>query len=78
VLLAYVTNRTYAKITRRLDLSISNKMPRTPRFGRAIDAAGNVIGNALKLTKESQTDAGYSIDTTEIGGAQKVGSWVSA
>ncbi|MBW4506612.1 MAG: PEP-CTERM sorting domain-containing protein [Scytonematopsis contorta HA4267-MV1] len=42
---------------------------------RAIDAAGNVIGKALKLTKQTQTDAGYSIDTTEIGGAQRVGSW---
>jgi hypothetical protein len=42
---------------------------------QAIDAAGKVIGKALKLKKEDQTDAGYSIDTTEVGIAQKVGSW---
>jgi PEP-CTERM motif len=42
---------------------------------QAIDAAGKVIGKALKLKKEDQTDAGYSIDTTEVGITQKVGSW---
>lgn len=42
---------------------------------RAIDSAGNVIGNEIKLLRKDLFDAGYSIDTTEIGGAQKVGSW---
>lgn len=42
---------------------------------QAVDAAGNLIGNFLKLARTNQSFAGYSIDTTEIGGAQKVGSW---
>ncbi len=42
---------------------------------QALDAAGNVIGNALTLLRKDQADAGYSISTTESGGSQKVGSW---
>lgn len=42
---------------------------------RAIDSVGNVIGNEIKLVRENQFDAGYSIDTTEIEGSQQVGSW---
>ncbi|KST63267.1 exosortase-dependent surface protein XDP2 [Mastigocoleus testarum] len=42
---------------------------------RAIDSAGNVIGNEIKLLRKNQFDADYSINTTEIGGSQKVGSW---
>ncbi|MBD2206147.1 PEP-CTERM sorting domain-containing protein [Calothrix sp. FACHB-1219] len=43
---------------------------------QAIDENGNLLGNFLKLTRgDGQKDAGYQIDTTEIGAAQKVGSW---
>lgn len=42
---------------------------------QAVDAAGNLIGNFLKLDRTNQSFAGYSIDTTEISGAQQVGSW---
>lgn len=42
---------------------------------QAIDAAGNAIGNFLKLGRTAQKDAGYSIDTLEISSAQKVGFW---
>lgn len=41
---------------------------------QALDAKGNVIGNLLKLDSKYWADAGYSIDTKEIGSAQKVGS----
>jgi hypothetical protein len=42
----------------------------------ALDAVGNTIGNLLTLGQGAfgWTEAGYSLDTTEIGGAQKVGS----
>ncbi|BAY62723.1 hypothetical protein NIES22_27980 [Calothrix brevissima NIES-22] len=43
---------------------------------QAIGENGNLLGNILKLTRKvDQQDAGYKIDTTEIGGAQNVGSW---
>ncbi len=42
---------------------------------QAIDEKGNLIGNHVKLNRAAQTDAGYKIDTTEIVGAQNVGSW---
>ncbi|MTJ07513.1 exosortase-dependent surface protein XDP2 [Anabaena sp. UHCC 0204] len=42
---------------------------------RALDASGNAIGNALKLLRGDQSDAGYQINTKEIGGSQNVGSW---
>ncbi|MFB2881421.1 exosortase-dependent surface protein XDP2 [Floridanema aerugineum] len=42
---------------------------------QAIDERGNRIGNFLQLNRQNQTDLGYSIDTTEISGAQSVGGW---
>jgi len=42
---------------------------------QALDASGNLIGNLFKITRDTWKSAGYSIDTTEIGGAQNVGSW---
>lgn len=42
---------------------------------QALDAGGNLIGNLFKITRDTWKSAGYSIDTTEIGGAQRVGSW---
>ncbi len=42
---------------------------------QAIDSKGNLIGKFLQLNRQDQKDAGYSIDTTEIDGAQEVGSW---
>ncbi|MEP0858289.1 exosortase-dependent surface protein XDP2 [Trichocoleus sp. DQ-U1] len=42
---------------------------------QAIDKAGNLIGNFLKLKRTDQFAAGYSIDTMEISGSQEVGSW---
>ncbi len=42
---------------------------------QAIDLSGNVIGNLFKITRDTWQSAGYSIDTTEISGAQRVGSW---
>lgn len=42
---------------------------------QAIDSTGNLIGNTIKLLRADQFDAGYSLDTTEIGSSQKVGSW---
>ncbi|MEA5571327.1 exosortase-dependent surface protein XDP2 [Calothrix sp. UHCC 0171] len=42
---------------------------------QAIDSNGKLIGNLVKLTKAQQNNAGYKIDTTEIAGAQNVGSW---
>jgi hypothetical protein len=42
---------------------------------QAIDHKGNLIGNLINLPQSDKwTDAGYSIDTKEIGGAQKVSS----
>ncbi|ERT05573.1 PEP-CTERM -sorting domain protein [Lyngbya aestuarii BL J] len=42
---------------------------------QAIDSKGNLIGNLINLPKSNNwTDAGYSIDTKEISGAQKVAS----
>lgn len=42
---------------------------------QALDAAGNVIGNALTLFRADQGQGGFRIDTTEIGGSQAVGTW---
>lgn len=42
---------------------------------QAIDEKGDIIGNYLKLNRGNQANAGYQIDTLEIGGAQNVGSW---
>ncbi|GAB1543642.1 hypothetical protein NUACC21_63180 [Scytonema sp. NUACC21] len=42
---------------------------------QALDENGNLVGNFITLDRNAQTSAGYSIDTTEIGGAQGVGSW---
>jgi hypothetical protein len=41
---------------------------------QTVDGKGNLIGNRLKVTREMWFDAGFSIDTTEIRSAQKVGS----
>jgi len=41
---------------------------------QAIDSAGNLIGRFLELNSSTWQYAGYSIDTTEISGAQRVGS----
>lgn len=42
---------------------------------QAIDYKGNLIGNLINLpNSKNWTDAGYSLDTKEIGGAQKVSS----
>ncbi|MGB3535717.1 MAG: exosortase-dependent surface protein XDP2 [Microcoleaceae cyanobacterium] len=42
---------------------------------QALDFAGNLIGNLVALPKSNNwTDAGYSIDTMEIGSAQAVSS----
>lgn len=41
---------------------------------QALDAGGNLIGKLLTLDSSKWKSAGFSIDTTEIGGAQKVGS----
>jgi hypothetical protein len=42
---------------------------------QALDASGTAIGKALKLTKNTQASAGFSINTTEINEIQPVGSW---
>jgi hypothetical protein len=42
---------------------------------QAIDADGNLLGNLLDLTANNAEFAGYRINTTEIGGAQRVGSF---
>ncbi|MEA5576452.1 exosortase-dependent surface protein XDP2 [Anabaena sp. UHCC 0451] len=44
---------------------------------QALDIAGNVIGKFKKITeiRNSNNYAGFQIDTKEIGGSQKVGSW---
>ncbi|MEO1590985.1 MAG: exosortase-dependent surface protein XDP2 [Cyanobacteria bacterium J06632_22] len=42
---------------------------------QAIDESGNAIGKLIELANSREWgDAGYSINTKEIGGAQKVGS----
>ncbi len=41
---------------------------------QAVNAQGEVFGEALKITRGMWFDAGYSINTMEIGGAQQVGS----
>lgn len=42
---------------------------------QALDASGNLIGTKFQLPKSSNwDDAGFKINTQEIGGAQKVGS----
>jgi hypothetical protein len=44
---------------------------------QALDANGNVIGNFKKITETKNPDnySGFQINTTEIWGAQNVGSW---
>jgi hypothetical protein len=42
---------------------------------QALAADGSLIGNAFTITRNLWTPAGYSIDTTEIEGAQAVGSY---
>lgn len=44
---------------------------------QALDANGNVIGNFKRITETRNPNnyAGFQIDTTEIWGAQNVGSW---
>jgi PEP-CTERM motif len=43
---------------------------------QGLDIAGNLIGTAFKIDRSQWTDAGYTIDTTEVtNGAQKVGSY---
>ncbi|MEB3280340.1 MAG: exosortase-dependent surface protein XDP2 [Lyngbya sp.] len=41
---------------------------------QALDAEGNLIGNLLNLDSSQWFSAGYSIDTLEISGSQKVSS----
>lgn len=42
---------------------------------QAIDNTGNVIGQFLKLSRDSSNYANFTIDTMEIDSAQRVGSW---
>jgi hypothetical protein len=42
---------------------------------QALDSAGNTIGSVFEITRDLWRDACYSIDTTEIGGAQQVGAY---
>lgn len=42
---------------------------------QAIDANGKTIGNFLRLDGYAKQDAGFSLDTLEIGSAQRVGTW---
>ncbi|BAZ37246.1 hypothetical protein NIES4101_31670 [Calothrix sp. NIES-4101] len=42
---------------------------------QGFDNTGKLIGNSLKLLRKNQTSADFSIDTKEIGSAQKVGNW---
>lgn len=42
---------------------------------QGLDAKGNLIGSQFSISKSMWVDAGYAIDTREIGGAQKVGSF---
>lgn len=41
---------------------------------QALDANGNEIGNLIKLDSKKWDNAGFKINTKEIGGSQKVGS----
>ncbi|MGF1457655.1 MAG: exosortase-dependent surface protein XDP2 [Leptolyngbyaceae cyanobacterium] len=41
---------------------------------QALDAAGQLVGNSLTITRDMWFDAGFQIDTTEISAAQNVGS----
>ncbi len=40
-----------------------------------IDAMGGLLGNSITIDRTQWKDAGYAIDTTEIGGPQGVGSY---
>ncbi|MBD2347257.1 exosortase-dependent surface protein XDP2 [Anabaena subtropica] len=42
---------------------------------QALDHLGNLIGNFITITPSQLTYAGFNIDTTEVTGAQPVGSW---
>lgn len=42
---------------------------------QALDANNTVIGTAITLDSATFGDAGFQIDTMEIGGNQQVGSW---
>ena len=42
---------------------------------QGLDAKGNLIGSQFKITRNMWNNAGYAIDTMEIGSAQKVGSF---
>lgn len=42
---------------------------------QALDGSGNLIGNFFKISRNLWNSAGFAIDTTEIGGAQNVGSY---
>ncbi len=42
---------------------------------QALDASGNLIGSLLRISRNTWQSSGYSINTTEIGSAQRVGSW---
>lgn len=42
---------------------------------QAIDGAGNLLGNLFRINRRTWQSAGYSLNTTEIGGTQAVGSW---
>lgn len=41
---------------------------------QALDQAGNLVGNLFRINRNTWQNAKFSIDTTEIGGAQQVGS----
>jgi hypothetical protein len=41
---------------------------------QALDQAGNLIGNLFRIDRNTWQNAGFAIDTTEISGAQQVGS----
>ena len=41
---------------------------------QGLDANGNVIGSLIKIDSRTWQDAGYRLDTQEIGGSQAVGS----
>lgn len=42
---------------------------------QALDSAGNTIGAVFEITRDLWRDACYSINTTEIAGAQQVGAY---
>lgn len=41
---------------------------------RGLDQAGNLVGNLLRINRNTWQNAKYMIDTTEVPGAQQVGS----